>query len=417
MRFLSSDYIFPVSSPPVRNGVLVVDTNGKILELYGKEHNLPVEKIEKYRGFICPGFINTHCHLELSFLKGKIKEKTGIIGFIKELIANRNRSSSEEILQAIKDAEQEMICNGIVAVGDISNDNFSFKQKSYGNLRYHTFIELLAIHPDKADIAFERGKKLMEEYRGINQGGSCSFALHAPYTASITLIKKTVEYVHSNCSILSIHNQENQAESDFFTGNSNAMREVFDFAGINIDFWKPTGVNSLRSTLPRFPHHPRLLLVHNTFTTIDDIRYAKILYNNNSQTSNIPMVTGQVKHQTDNALYWCFCPNANLFIENRLPDYDAFIKENCNITIGTDSLASNNSLSILDEMKTISLHAPHIGFEKLLQWATVNGAEFLKFDKEFGTLEKGKKPGINLLRNVDVERQMLKLVSEVVKLA
>jgi cytosine/adenosine deaminase-related metal-dependent hydrolase len=138
-------------------------------------------------------------------------------------------------------------------------------------------------------------------------------------------------------------------------------------------------MNSLRSVLDKLPSDKKLLLVHNTFTSKEDIQWAK------SQRPNI---------------FWCTCPNANMFIEGRLPDYSAFIQENCKVTIGTDSLASNWSLSVLDEIKTISKNYPAIPLQTLLKWATMNGAEFLG-RTELGTIEKGKKPGLNLLTNID----------------
>ncbi|HRP60104.1 MAG TPA: amidohydrolase family protein, partial [Vicingus sp.] len=84
------------------------------------------------------------------------------------------------------------------------------------------------------------------------------------------------------------------------------------------------------------------------------------------------------------------------YIEGRQPNYHLFLNEKC--TIGTDSLASNWSLSILDELKTISNNSPNIELEKLIKWATINGAEFLGIDNQYGSIEKGKKPGINLAR-------------------
>ncbi len=83
-----------------------------------------------------------------------------------------------------------------------------------------------------------------------------------------------------------------------------------------------------------------------------------------------------------------------------MPDYNNFIAENATVTIGTDSIASNWSLSVLDELKTISKYDHEIPLQTLLLWATKNGAELLGFDP-LGTIEKGKKPGLNLLTGLD----------------
>jgi cytosine/adenosine deaminase-related metal-dependent hydrolase len=124
------------------------------------------------------------------------------------------------------------------------------------------------------------------------------------------------------------------------------------------------------------------LLVHNTYSTLEDINWA---------------------HLYSSVIYWCFCPNANLYIENRLPDFQTFINSACRILVGTDSYASNKSLSILEELKTISRHAPQIKLNMLLKWATLNGADFFGWKNELGSLQKGKSPGINLITDINTE--------------
>lgn len=391
MRKISADYIFPIASEPIKNGLLVVDDNGIIIDVQSNNQNAT----EHHSGIICPGFINTHCHLELSHLRSQIAEKTGMTGFIKELLGKRMSFSEREIQNAIDTAEAEMIRNGIVAVGDISNNKSTFKQKEKGNLFYHTFIEIFSMDPEKAEETFENGKKLSAQLSNLKLPNS--IAPHAPYTLSEKLLELINNCAKENKSILTIHNQESEGESELFISNSGIMYERFKAMGINPVLMRKTGVNSLQSTLPFLKDASKILLVHNTFTSKEDIKWTK------SNISHLP-----------SHIYFCTCPNANMFIENKLPDYNLFIEENVRVTIGTDSLASNWSLSILDELKTITKQYPQISLQILLTWATKNGAEFLGFN-QLGTIEKGKKPGLNLLKNVDGMRitentEVLKLV-------
>ena len=90
-----------------------------------------------------------------------------------------------------------------------------------------------------------------------------------------------------------------------------------------------------------------------------------------------------------------------------------FLDQKC--TIGTESLGSNWSLSVLDELKTITSKESSIGLEKLIKWATFNGAEFLGFD-DLGSIEKGKTPGLNLINNIDLENMSLTEASQVIPL-
>jgi cytosine/adenosine deaminase-related metal-dependent hydrolase len=80
-----------------------------------------------------------------------------------------------------------------------------------------------------------------------------------------------------------------------------------------------------------------------------------------------------------------------------LPHINLLESSNCTLTIGTDSLASNSELSIINEINTILIHQPHISVEILLNAATYNGAKFLGIENQFGLLEKNKKCGINLI--------------------
>ena len=135
MRKISADYIFPVSSPPVKNGIIIVDDKGLIADIIEPVvSGYSLEDVEYHEGFICPGFINTHCHLELSYLKGKIKEHSGLDQFIIQLENIRKGINEEDKVEAILNAEQEMINNGIVAVGDICNNNSTFSTKNKNNI-------------------------------------------------------------------------------------------------------------------------------------------------------------------------------------------------------------------------------------------------------------------------------------------
>jgi cytosine/adenosine deaminase-related metal-dependent hydrolase len=393
MRKISADYIFPVSSEPIKNGVVSISDDGTILALESSISGAT----EHYSGIICPGFINTHCHLELSHLRSQISEKTGITGFIKELIGKRTLFSEDSIRHCIAEAEKEMIKNGIVAVGDISNNNSSFDQKAKGNLLYHTFIEIFSMDPSKASETFEKGKELIEELSMLNAELPCSIVPHAPYTMSEELLLLINNYAGENESTISIHNQESQGENELFVSNTGVLFDTFKTMGINPVLMRQTGKNSLQSTLTQLNKAQKTVLVHNTFTSKEDLDWIS------SNRSNL-------KSQ----LYFCTCPNANLFIENKLPDYKLFIEENATITIGTDSLASNWSLSILDELKTIVKYCPQIPLQILLKWATKNGADCLGFN-QLGTIEKDKKPGLNLLKHVN--GMEITENTEVVKLA
>jgi cytosine/adenosine deaminase-related metal-dependent hydrolase len=388
VRKLTADYIFPIFQPPVKNGIVIVDNNGLVLEnvIDPDIIDYSISDVETHTGFICPGFINSHCHLELSYLKGKMSEHTGLDKFIIELEQIRKGIKEDEKTNAILNAEDEMIHNGIVAIGDISNNNSTFKIKNNSKLYYHTFIESFASNPLKAESVYEKALTLFKEIRRNENNNHASITPHAPYSLSKNLFQKIYDFAISTGNIISIHHQESEEENKFFLTNNGGIKEMHALFDVEQFDFCNTGLRPLASIADYIPKHNPLQLVHNTATTDTDIDFATANFKN---------------------LYWCFCPNANLYIEQKLPNVALFYNKKCKITIGTDSLASNNSLSILAEIITLWANVPYIPLHELLKWATLNGAEFLQISDRFGSIEKGKTPGIILLKNINFEKMQL----------
>lgn len=380
LRKVSATRIYPVASGPVDNGCLILSEDGTIKDLLPSADGL--EDVEHHEGVLVPGFINAHCHLELSHLRGKVPQKNGLIQFIFDMMGIRFTFEPEAVQAAIAEADEEMYRNGIVAVGDITNGPDSFSAKAASKLRYHSFFELFNFDPNKAHETMEQGKALMADYQK-SVGGTASVTPHAPYSVSEKLMKLIGEMCYSDGSPISIHNQENAEENAMFlTGESAFLDMLRDFK-LFTGHWKATGYNSLPSVAVHLPVCNPLLFVHNTFTSAADIAWA---------------------HKYSKVVYWCTCPKANLYIENRVPDYQLFLDAGARMTVGTDSLASNDGLSILEELKVIAAAEPEIGFGTLLEWATLNGAKVLGMQRELGSFEVGKRPGVNLITGLDRER-------------
>ncbi len=375
VRKLSADWVFPVSQPPIPHGVVIVDDQGTILEVEGPENHDPAT-LEKRHGALVPGFINTHCHLELSHMKGRAPTGTGLIAFIEAVV--RDRSSDPELIRdAIEKAEEEMRNSGIVAVGDISNQTDTVPVKHNSPLRYYTFVECFDFLEGsaKAREALTRFRPAFDEIRASDRHRK-ALVPHAPYSVSGDLFGMLRSAQQDTEVTISIHNQETPEEDRLFQAGESAFRDFYQRFGNYLPGFRPTGTRSIHYAMAHMDPGQRTLFVHNTCTGAEDVRAA---------------------HDWSDRVYWATCPNANLYIENRLPDYRMFVAENARMTIGTDSLTSNWQLSILEEMKTIQKYNSWIPFEVLLRWATLHGAEALGFDRYLGSLDKGKRPGILLL--------------------
>jgi cytosine/adenosine deaminase-related metal-dependent hydrolase len=392
LRKISADYIFPISSPPIKNGVLIFDEKGKIVDLIDPtKTELNLEDVQLVIGLLCPGFVNTHCHLELSWMKDRIPEKTGLADFVVHIEKQKKLRNEDEVFEAIANADIEMRKNGIVAVGDISNTAYTFPAKAGSTIDYYTFIEVYGSMPWLADEKIEKAlgihQQLTEKY-----GLKGSISPHATYSVSEPLFLKIKAFAEKHQSILSIHHQESEAENHFFKDKSGWIIENMKKIGIDYSWFKATGKSPLESIAGMLPEENPILLVHNTFSTEENINFAQSYFENIS---------------------WCLCPNANLYIENKLPDVQLFTRKNVRITLGTDSLASNRELSMLDEMKTLTGAFPEISLEEILKWGTLNGAEFLGLSHKYGSFEKGKTPGINLISLKDDPKIQLSKESKV----
>ena len=359
MRFLSADWIYPLHVSPIKDGVLQVSDKGEIINLFESRSEVSFDKLEKFEGLLCPGFVNAHCHLELSHLLGKAEKGKGFLDFV-AAIQSRNKFNQEVIQNAIIKAEEQMIKNGIVAVGDISNTTDTLSQKQTGNLLYYNFIETFQINEKKIKETLTSAKIIRDKFR--NSGMKATIVPHAPYSVPPKLMNGISNFFDNQDDLLTIHMQETKEENQLFVKKEGKLFEWLENINASSEIWKDrdNSIDVLKEL-----GRKKILIVHNTFSKKEDI--------------------------TDN--YYCTCPKANLYIEDSLPDYSILNPEK--LCVGTDSLASNNSLSILEEIFIVQKNSD-FNLNTLLKIACKNGAEALGFEN-LGTFDKGKNPGVNLI--------------------
>ena len=351
--------------------VLITQKDGTIDAMVGIED--AGDDVQNFEGILTPGFVNAHCHLELSHMKGMIPAHTGLQEFVKQIVALR-QVEPDAIQEAIVLAESEMMANGIVAVGDISNTLDTLTQKAKHNLAYYSFVELYDLDPIRANEKIIAGLEIQKQFQ--ENCVRASIVPHAPY--SVTNDLWDLLSAHFGIHTISMHNQETPDENEFFKTKTGSFLGMYERTKVNLDFFEATGLSSLQSILPIFKKSHHGILVHNSFTSVEDIQAVQAAMAN---------------------AFWCLCPNANQYIEQTMPPIELLRSQKANIVIGTDSYASNWSLSVLDELKTIQQYHPQIPLEEMLQWVTINGARALQMDKHLGSFEKGKKPGVVLIKD------------------
>lgn len=391
MKHLSAQYIFTNTGIPLKRGIITADEDGTIISLEDTGGALEEkESVEFHNGIIIPGFVNCHCHLELSHLKGKIPQKTGLAGFIKAVRTTRE-SAIETILSSALSADDEMFSEGIVLCADICNTGNTFDTKKKSRIKYKNLLEVFGIDSEKANHRFEE-MILLSQLAGSYML-EWSMVPHSAYSLSLPLFKLLKLETAFN-RITSVHFLETDAEKSFLKDHEGPIIDSYRESGLATGELQ-TVKNHASAILDEITPSGNLLLVHNTFIDRDTIR--------------------EVRKR--GMLYWCLCLNSNLYIGDRIPPVDLLIEEECEIVIGTDSLASNGRLSIVEELKTIQKAYPAVSLEDLVIWATLNGAEALGEEDNFGTIEKGKKPGLLLLQDVDLVNMKLLPGSKVKRLA
>ena len=370
MQYYTAQRIYTGDGGYLTNTIIVLDDKGWIVDLL-QDSQIEATKVKSFQGIITPGFINTHCHLELSHMKSKVATGTSLIPFISNVVKFRDVDQSI-VDAAIIEADKNMYQEGIVAVGDISNKADTARVKTSSKIQYYTFVEMFDfMQASMTAASIEQYEEVYKQHSNIN-GNKKTRVPHSPYTVSENLYTHIAENT-TDQETISIHNQETAPEKEMFEFGTGEFFEFYKNFGFPLRDFKATGKTSIHYIIDNLPTDRKVLLVHNSLSTEKDIAAAETHFDE---------------------VFWATCPNANLYIENRLPKYQNFKNQNAKLTIGTDSLTSNWQLSVLEEIKTILKYCSYLSFDEVLQWATLNGAQALSFDDVLGSIAKGKKPGL-----------------------
>jgi cytosine/adenosine deaminase-related metal-dependent hydrolase len=380
MRRIAAHYVFTGTGDPIPMGVVTLNDEQVITEIGALRDE--TESTEFYTGILTPGFVNAHGHLELSHLRNRLEPCDNLAGFIGQMTRIPRRPAADaEAIEAMRNADAEMQREGIVAAADICNTAGSFPVKRESTVYYHSFIEAVGLDEAVAAPVMQRMQRLCDDAHG--SGLPASITPHAAYSLSDALLDAAAEAAN-RAGILSVHNQESDAENELFTAGRGALHDLFTAAGFPLP--PVTGKRAIDRLLPRIEQKTRTLFVHNVAISEDDYDRA----------------ADRLLRPT-----WVLCPNSNRHIGCAVPPVDLLYRKGAPVAIGTDSLASNSRLSIVEELKTISRLFPHIPLPTLLRWATVNGAAALGREREWGILRTGASPGIVLIENINIHNLQL----------
>jgi aminodeoxyfutalosine deaminase len=347
-----------------------VDAHGTVCSLGPWDGRWEGERID-WEGLVFPGLVNAHVHLELSALKGRVPRGLGVTPWVEALQPSRAGLSPDEIAHGIVAALGEMETDGTVACADVGNDGLSLPHLSAGRLRSVYFFEVLGFLRDAAESIFQQAQERLARYRREFPGVSCFLAPHALYSTSENLVRMLWSVDPEGPS--SIHLAEGSEECALLEKGEGPWKRYLQGLGKWPSQWQCPGVSPM-GYLKRLHSQKRIILVHLVHLTEEEMTWLK-------------------DHRN---LFPCVCLRSNLYVSNQAASLDRLWKAGCTLALGTDSLASNESLSLQAEMKTAKRLFPSLPNGEILRMATLHGAQALGMDKEFGSFAPGKRPGVLL---------------------
>ncbi|MCD6130331.1 MAG: amidohydrolase family protein [Deltaproteobacteria bacterium] len=295
-------------------------------------------------GLCLPAFVNVHTHIELSYLKGKLPRGKGFLPWLKYMIALKKMPvSNKKILNEAISAINTLKKSGVVYIGDVSNTLSCRELIEKNFVGGAIFIEIY-------------GKKHIPTSEQKKHFPLC-ISPHAIYSTSPNLLLKISNTHKKTANPLSIHVAESEEECRF------VKKE-----GKMYDFLKMMGfLKDLPSAKTPVQYLDRLhiidkntILVHCVHITDEDIN---IIENRNASIA--------------------LCLRSNDYIGGGFPPMEKLIKNNINISIGTDSLASVNDMDFLKEIQFVFKKFPFIDPKLILSWATYGGMKALKINPHF----------------------------------
>ena len=382
MIIIKANYLIPTPESFIENGAVAIkDTKIHRVGPWGEMATLPgVEKIiDLGDAVIMPGLINTHTHLDLSNLHNRIKPTNNFTHWVFQVIGARMRWKDEDYVSSIEKGARLSMEAGVTTVADISNTGHAFSVLKKSPLRKVVYKEIIGLKPEmSADIM----KKLKEELSQIKADELLSVGLspHAPYSVSKELYLASCEFAGKSRLPVCTHLAETQDEIELLTiGTGNFPPFLRQIRALP-DGWKSPGTTPVRYLYEMGVINNHTLLIHGNYVSDEEVAII--------QSSGASVA---------------FCPGSHRFFGHTNHPVRRYLDAGINIGIGTDSLASNDSLSVLDELKILCANhtlTPQTSsgnsrldacaiHQTLISMATVNGAKALGLELQTGKLCEG----------------------------
>ncbi|MBF0275292.1 MAG: amidohydrolase family protein [Nitrospinae bacterium] len=379
VKILSADWVLPVSSEPIKKGAIAVINN--LIEDVDCQENIvqkyPGAFIEVYEGkVILPGFINSHTHLDFSLYQNQLKMKNNetFFDWIDRVISLQPKTTLEMRKKGAVEGVKQITMSQTAVVGDITHNPFSCTMLQESGLSGVCFHELSGFLPEMAESLMNAACEAIKEISTSNFNHVV--VPHSPYAVSEKLLKM----LGKKGGLTSFHLAESKDETTFLLKGEAKMKKIMEGLGKWNRNWKPPKVSPVKYFFDLGLLHEKSLAVH--MVEVKEKDYPLL----EQSKTNI-----------------CLCPRSNLWLKNGLPPAKDYIDLGLNVCLGTDGLGSNDDLNIINEMKAFKKFFPEIPDKTIVEMTTINSAKSLELQKNFGSLEKGKKPSFAFMDILDKE--------------
>ncbi len=307
-------------------------------------------------GVLMPGLVNAHTHLELSALNGRLPLGQGFATWVRQLLALREKLGPDRLSEKVPEGAEDLIRSGTLVIGDISTLGLVSPMLAETPLSGVLFREYLGNHmPETVDE--EAARRF-----------SASLAGHAPHTTSPYVLKQLKKRCDDRHQPFSIHLAESLDEMEFITTGKGNWAEFLKERTVEYEAWglpcdSPVAYLDKLGVLD-----DKTLAVHLIRASAKDIMVLK------ERRVNV-----------------CLCLRSNRNLHGDLPDVESMMRHGLSLCLGTDSLASTESLNVWDDMRFLARSFPQTHPVDILNMATANGARALGLESLYGSLEPGKR--------------------------
>ena len=369
---LRADWVLPIAGPPIEGGSVTIE-DGRIVAV---EPVAPPGATNLGRRVLMPGLVNAHTHLELSYLHARIPRAACFTDWVRPLLAARRTPPDQETVEAhAADAIDEAVESGTVLFGDVSNGLAGLSALRRSRMAAHVFYELLGFNAPEPDarVAEARARIDVEHQAAERDGLEIRFSLapHAPYSVSPALFDGIRRDATAHGSPTTVHLAEGQEEVRLLADGTGPWRALLETLGVWTDTWKAPACSPVAYLQQRGFLNGSTLVVHGVQCTADDI--------------------ARLRHVGATVVA---CPRSNAYVGAGEPPLADFYAAGVPVAFGTDSLASVEDLNLFRELAEARRVAPAVPARRLLESATLTGARALGFERDYGSLEPGKRAAL-----------------------